>query len=160
MDHVSVKLPHPKRRVRDDRPFIGSGLRDVWSHFETQLLEGIRRSHPYATLAVNKVLVLIDADGTQVSELARRAGVTKQAMAETVHTLEELGLVRREDDASDRRARIVLLTGQGWIAIRDGLSVAENIQRDWTALLGERDMHRLISVLDRLSQKLDAGKER
>lgn len=155
---MTTELPHPSRRLRGDAPFVGRGLRDVWGHFTTELIEGLSAVRPEATMAINQVMLLIDAQGTTVSELARRAGVTKQAMAETVQSLEALGLVSRRADDTDLRMKRVLLTDDGWTALRTGLAVSEAIHARWTALLGERDMNRLVELLERLADRLDAGR--
>ena len=46
-------------------------------------------------------------------QLARRAGVTKQAMMQMVDDLEEGGFVRRTPDPEDARAKAVRLTARG-----------------------------------------------
>ena len=54
-----------------------------------------------------------DRDGTRLTDLAARAGMTKQAMAEIVDKAVASGLVGRHPDPADRRAKIVRLTVQG-----------------------------------------------
>lgn len=67
----------------------------------------LRASH--ATLVLN-----VDRRyGTRLTELARRAGVTKQAMMVVVDELEVRGLVRRTPDPEDGRAKVVRLTARG-----------------------------------------------
>jgi DNA-binding MarR family transcriptional regulator len=51
--------------------------------------------------------------GTRLTELARRAGVTKQAVMVVVDDLELRGLVRRTPDPEDGRAKVVRLTARG-----------------------------------------------
>ena len=51
--------------------------------------------------------------GTRLTELARRSGVTKQAMMIVVDELEVRGLVRRTPDPDDGRAKVVRLTARG-----------------------------------------------
>jgi len=156
MDH-SLMTTHPGRRVRDDRPFVGRGLRDAWSCFNAELLAGIQQAYPAATLATNQVMLLIDAEGTTVAELARRAGMTKQSMAESVVNLEAIGLVERVAHPTDRRAKLVVLTQEGWAALRAGYEVALSIDRRWSELLGAKDMARLAALLDRLVDALDSA---
>jgi len=51
--------------------------------------------------------------GDRLTDLAERAGMTKQAMAALVAQCEAWGLVTREADAHDARARIVRFTDTG-----------------------------------------------
>ena len=148
--------------MRPGRPFVGPGLRDAWAHFTTELLAGTQMHYPMATMAVNQVMMLIDADGTTVAELARRAGIAKQSMAESVAHLEAWGLVERVPHPGDRRARLVRLTAEGWDAVRVGFGVATAIERRWARLLGAPAVHELAVLLERLVERLDEdrGSER
>jgi DNA-binding MarR family transcriptional regulator len=51
--------------------------------------------------------------GTRLTELARRARMTKQGMMLLVDELEERGYVRRVADPEDGRAKLVKLTARG-----------------------------------------------
>ena len=119
------------------------------------MLAGLNKSYPSAGMAMNQVMILIDANGTTVAELARRAGMTKQSMAESVANLEAMGLVERAQHPGDRRAKLVLLTDEGWTAIRDGFAVAMCIQQRWTTLVGRDAMNELTTLLERLVDLLD-----
>ena len=66
--------------------------------------------------------------GSRLTELAERAGMTKQAMGQLVDQCEAWGLVRREPDAHDARSRRVVFTeaGLAWVqAFRDAVAQAE-----------------------------------
>ncbi len=58
-------------------------------------------------------LVLIDKKGVRLTDLAVRAGITKQAMMQVVNDLEKRGLVARSADPGDARAKTVSLTAKG-----------------------------------------------
>jgi DNA-binding MarR family transcriptional regulator len=58
-------------------------------------------------------LLQVERTGTRLSELAQRAGITKQAMMQLVDDLQEMGCVRRVPDPQDSRAKIVRLTARG-----------------------------------------------
>ena len=58
-------------------------------------------------------LLLIDRRGTRLTELAARAGITKQAMMQVLDDLEAEGFVRRQADPRDARAKVVKLTAKG-----------------------------------------------
>lgn len=57
-------------------------------------------------------------EGSRLTELAVRAGMSKQAMGDLVDQCEAWGLVRREADGRDKRARRVCFTDTGlaWLA--------------------------------------------
>ena len=67
-------------------------------------------------------------EGSRLTELAERAGVTKQAMGDLVDQCEAWGLVTRESDPRDARARVVKFTpaGLAWLqAFKDAVAQAE-----------------------------------
>lgn len=70
----------------------------------------------------------LDRSGIRVTEIASRARVTKQAMAELVDKAEELGLLARRPDPGDGRAKIVVFTPAGFRLLdqqRKGIAAAE-----------------------------------
>jgi DNA-binding MarR family transcriptional regulator len=52
-------------------------------------------------------------EGARLTDLAQRAGISKQAMGKLVEQCEAWGLVARGDDARDARARCVAFTQDG-----------------------------------------------
>ena len=71
--------------------------------------------------------------GTRLTDLAERAGMSKQAMGDLVDQCEAWGLVTREPDPRDARARLVQFTPTGllWLqAFKDAVSQAEREFRD------------------------------
>ena len=148
---------HPAPRVGGVEPFIGRPLRDVWSHFAAELRAGVAIRHPDVTPTMTDVMLLIDRDGTRISDLARRAGVTKQSMAQATMSLEDKGLVQRLADPRDARAKLVVLTDDGWEALRFGRSVADGIHQRWTGLLTDDPMAQLVTLLSQLADALDAA---
>ena len=56
------------------------------------------------------VFAQIRAEGSRLTELARGANMTPQAMGELVDELEALGYVERRPDPTDRRAKLIVLT--------------------------------------------------
>ncbi|WP_332826553.1 MarR family winged helix-turn-helix transcriptional regulator [Ramlibacter sp.] len=70
----------------------------------------------------------LDLQGTRLTELAQKAGMSKQAMGDLVDQCEAWGLVTREPDARDARARVVQFTPTGllWLqAFKDAVAQAE-----------------------------------
>ena len=67
--------------------------------------------------------------GSRLTDLAASAGMSKQAMGDLVDQCEAWGLVRREPDPHDKRARQVVFTSSGllWLeAFRQAVARAES----------------------------------
>ena len=67
-------------------------------------------------------------EGSRLTDLARSAGMSKQAMGDLVDQCEAWGLVAREPDQCDARSRLVRFTptGLAWLqAFRDAVAQAE-----------------------------------
>ena len=72
------------------------------------------------TLAHTTLLPYLDPEGTSVTNLAERAGMTKQSMRQLVLDLEDKGYIKRISDPDDRRATLVIFTAEGRRFIEDG----------------------------------------
>jgi DNA-binding MarR family transcriptional regulator len=78
----------------------------------------------------------ISGEGSRITELAARARMTKQSMAELVKYLQERGYVQLEADPNDRRSRLVRLTERGE-AVFDALAEASlDYEAECSRLLG------------------------
>src|SRR4051812_33205392 len=99
-DHIIRWLEGASRRV-------GSEIMAAWPDNP-----GPRASH-------RRALSMIGPDGVRISDLATRAGMTKQAAGELVDGLERDGLARSERDPHDGRVRLVRRTPLGDEAVRE-----------------------------------------
>jgi DNA-binding MarR family transcriptional regulator len=114
------------------------------------------RGHEAVRAPHGNVFAFLDADGTQVSELARRAQITKQSMAELVAHLERHGYVERVPDPRDRRAKLVRATLRGRQVYAIARAAIADIERDWTEQLGAAKMRRLRALLAELNESIRA----
>jgi len=99
----------------------------------------------------------VDFDGTRLTELAARVGTSKQAVGELVAELEEMGMLRRDVDPSDARARLVRFTPRGKRALLHGLGVLGEIEAELAGELGAAALARLRGDLGRLLAALEEG---
>ena len=81
--------------------------------FVADVLKTVRENGGDFTEVQLALFRALDLDGTRLTDLAARAGMTKQAMAEIIDKAAAAGLVDRRPDPADRRAKIVSLTAQG-----------------------------------------------
>ena len=93
----------------------------------------------------------IAPEGSRLSELAARAGVTRQSLSEQVAVLEETGYVERVADPADGRARLIRLTERGWAAVDAGLAILTDIESGWRRTLGRQRHQVLADALTRLA---------
>src|SRR3954470_24946167 len=84
---------------------------------------GFARSHAL-------VFTHLDGNGTRPAEIARRAGISRQAVGQTVAQMKDLGLVKLAPDPTNRRARLVQPTAKGRKALErtgTGSAAAEKV---------------------------------
>jgi DNA-binding MarR family transcriptional regulator len=113
------------------RDNLGWLLAKALQRWNERLELGFReRGYPEVRPSFGSVLVpLFEEDDLRMGELARRSGLSKQAMTTLVRSAEAAGLVVRERDAADARAYRVSLSARG-SALRP---VAERVLDDLAA---------------------------
>lgn len=76
-------------------------------------------------------------NGSRLTDLADRSGLTKQAVGEAVAELERKGYVERVPDPGDGRAKIIKLTERGMEACLTGRRLFAEIEAEWAERYGE-----------------------
>lgn len=89
-------------------------------------------------------------------ELAERTMVTSGAVSKRLDRLEARGLVERRADATDGRARTVVLTPAGRTLIDDAMTAHVANEARLLEALGARDRDTLARLLARLAESLGA----
>lgn len=89
----------------------------------------------------------IDPEGSRLTDLACRSGLTKQAVGEVVSELERLGQVARRPDPSDGRAKIIELTERGAHTQAAGYAILADIEARWAERYGAERVAALRSLL-------------
>ncbi|MEV0646361.1 MarR family transcriptional regulator [Phytomonospora sp. NPDC050363] len=119
------RLPLPTL-LTQARDIVLGGLHDQLAE---EGFEGIRFVH-------GSVFRTIDPEGSRLTTLAERSGLTKQAISELVDDLQDHGYLERVVDEADRRAKIIRLTEQGRRAQAAAGRILADIERRWSRLLG------------------------
>jgi DNA-binding MarR family transcriptional regulator len=109
---------------------FGRLLDDLHSHLVEAGYDDLRPTHCF------NVLRLMDCDGTRPTELARRAGMTPQAMSDLVSYLEDHGYVRRIPDPVDRRGRVVVYAERGLSAATVATNFFADLEARWDGIVG------------------------
>ncbi len=105
------------------------------------------RGHHGLTLAHTALLPYLDLEGTRITTLAERAGMTKQGMGQLVSDLERQGYVCREVDPTDARAVLVRFTDAGWQLLRDAHAVKREMEAEYAGVLGRERLDELRATL-------------
>jgi DNA-binding MarR family transcriptional regulator len=114
-------------------------------------------------LRPSQASLLLNVDrrsGTRLTELARRAGVTKQAIMVLVDELEGTGLVRRTPDLEDGRAKVVRLTARGRTCAAECRRAVAAVDARARRTLGGRRVDVLRETLQMLLGSEDEEEER
>jgi DNA-binding MarR family transcriptional regulator len=94
-------------------------------------------------------------EGSRLTELAERVGVTKQSMGEIIDALEQRGYMERVPDPTDGRAILIRRTELGWEINRVARQLVVEIQQEWMQAVGEEQFGHLLHLLRRLALALD-----
>ncbi|MFT4706054.1 MAG: DNA-binding MarR family transcriptional regulator [Bradymonadia bacterium] len=95
----------------------------------------------------------IDFEGTRLTELALRLGVSKQAVGQLVNELVEMGAFERVPDPDDGRARLVRFA-RGKDAVVAGLEVLLEVEAELRDRLGDAAIEVLHGTLVALEAEL------
>ena len=140
----SQTTPMPNMGVLLREPFrLGSEL--LHEHFAAN-------GHPDVRAPHGNVMQFLENEGSRVSDLARRAQVTKQSMAELVSHLERHGYVQRVPDPDDRRAKLVRPTRKGLQLHAIAGAFVEELEERWGRRLGRAKMRQLKELLADLNR--------
>jgi MarR family transcriptional regulator, organic hydroperoxide resistance regulator len=131
---------------RDNLGWLLAKASQRWNH---ELEAAFRAAgFPSVRPAYGSVLVpLYEEDGLSMSELARRSGVSKQAMTTLVRAVEAAGFVTRERDEADGRAFRVSLSARGHELRPVAESVLASLAEQMRTRLRDAELEDLVSSL-------------
>ncbi|MFD5074310.1 MarR family winged helix-turn-helix transcriptional regulator [Streptomyces sp. NPDC058371] len=95
-----------------------------------------------------QLFAVLDHEGTTVSELARRMGVTRQTAHQAVHGLVSAGLLEQVPDPSSARQRLIRRTQQGERAHRRAGAVLERLEARLAERIGQEAVDDLRATLE------------
>jgi DNA-binding MarR family transcriptional regulator len=93
--------------------------------------------------------------GLRSTELAAKAGITKQSIGAIVDQLEALEIVERVEDPEDKRAKLVRLTKRGREAARLSRALVRHVEADWARRIGAKRVSELRETLTALAVSLE-----
>jgi DNA-binding MarR family transcriptional regulator len=122
----------------------------------TATLDRIReRGYTDISLSDANLLANLDTEGTSISALARRAGITRQGASQQVLVLERAGYVERRSSDTDGRAVMIVQTSRGRALLGDALDIVEDLEATYQGLLGSQGLEDLKRSLSSLVDRID-----
>ncbi len=110
--------------------------------------------NPDARPSHNVVFGRLPLEGARTSELAARAGVTRQSMGELVREMVDLGILQMTPDPQDRRAKLVTYTAEGLAQARRGRAHILGLEQRFADEFGAEEYQTARDVLERLVKVL------
>ncbi|MDE3200452.1 MAG: MarR family transcriptional regulator [Acidobacteriota bacterium] len=98
-------------------------------------------------------------DGENPSILAKRAGMSKQAMNQLLGSLEDFGYLLRTKAPEEGRSRVVRFTQRGRDAYNRISEILRQVEKEWSRELGSAQFTQLKSLLVRVWNSPLVGKE-
>jgi DNA-binding MarR family transcriptional regulator len=139
-------------KLSSDRRRIGELLRNPNAARQRHVERGLAAAGHGAIHPPHlPVFEYIDQErGSRITDLAKHANVSAQAMSEVVAYLERHGYVERVPDPADGRARLVRLTDRGRALYAAAVRLVVGLESDWAERIGERKMRLLKRLLAEL----------
>lgn len=138
------------KRSHDPEPSTVTLLSLIHLMLSRQVAEGAARAGHPVKASHSAVFGQMTAEGSRLTDLAKGANMTPQAMGELVDELEGLGYVLRRPDPTDRRAKLITLTEAGRQCVSAGINTIGDIERRIDDALGvrrHRDLRRMLLKL-------------
>lgn len=126
--------------------------------FLTRLSEKMGETgSPSQVWSRGRLLPYIDLEGTRSTELAKRLGISKQAVGRVVRELEEAGLLARALDEADGRAFLVTFTESGLEYLMRMHEAIRKVERDYEREVGTEAIRALKATLSVIAYPPEAG---
>jgi DNA-binding MarR family transcriptional regulator len=124
-------------RSRHEEPLLGALLRVCWQEVRHRILRDLVAGG-FGDIGAAHLAVLQypSPRGMRVTELAERAGMSRQAMTYLIVELEQRSYLDRRPDPSDGRASLVDLTERGERAITAIRASVRRLEGEWEGQLG------------------------
>ncbi|GAA5115691.1 winged helix DNA-binding protein [Alloalcanivorax gelatiniphagus] len=141
-----------------DVPFIALVERVDRALVRDLVTAAAERGFPEVRISHNAVFATLDAEGSRVSDMAARAGITKQSLAAMVKDLEQAGLVTVSPDPADGRAKVVTYTARGWECVHSGRAHLREVEEALAALVGRERLDDLRGMLALVAEHLETSR--
>lgn len=129
---------------------MGQLLLRAFGWFDEALLARLAEDGwPELTRSQSLLMSQVPAEGIRSAELARRVGVTRQAVSQTLAELEAHGLLERRADPTNASAQLVSLTRRGRASVDAALAIFAELEDELARRIGVTAAQNLRRALSR-----------
>jgi len=144
--HLSLGLIPPAPKAPN--AMMGGWLPRLSDYVLQRLMElTLDRGHGRLKLSFGQVLTLIGPAGGRIQQMAATHDVSKQAISAIATELEELGYLQREADPLDARQVVLQFTARGLELIADSVASVDQLEEEFTAIIGKPALKRMNNTL-------------
>ena len=135
----------------ENAPYIGALLRMTHQKVMARLLQALAdRGLGDINQAYFGLFQYPPIDGMRPIDLAKRLGVSKQALNHLLGQLEKLGYLQRRHEQPNGHAA-VYLTERGWLVVESNVATMRRLEADWQQQLGKERFTSLKAALKELT---------
>ena len=115
--------------------------------YERAFAAAERHGYGFVTEAMARLFIEVAKGPASVSELARRLGISRQSLHQTVLLACERGLVELTPDRDNQRVRLVRFTSAGKRMSRTVIAVDRSLERELAKRIGANNIRVLKELL-------------
>lgn len=146
----TLAAPHPESTSLDRARHEHLGW--LLGRADLRFAEGVTRAmheRGFAGIRLVHIALIrnVDENGTRITDIARRAGMTKQATGQLVAEFVELGYIRVVNDPADGRVKIARYTAKGKRLLVAIVASIEATEATVTAAIGAARLEGLKETL-------------
>jgi len=132
---------------------LGRLIDDLHFFFESQALSYLREENYLMIKSADAhVMRTMRLEGSRVTDMARQAGISKQAMSKLVQGFVEHGFLAWSNDPKDKRNRIVNVTKAGRELLSCGLKALASAEKDIAEIIGKTETEQFRELLLKIKQ--------
>lgn len=98
----------------------------------------------------------IDPDGTTITEIARRKGVTKQSISKTVQELLDMGFVESRPNPQDSRSKLISFKLKPGSAMLRGFAVLADIDNAIAKQIGAGEYQAILEGMQKVMEQVES----
>ncbi len=135
----------------DQHQPLGRFLILLFRSFEDDLVRRLEaEGYSDVTPADLNVLRFVRPSGSTSIEIAKLAGVTKQAIAKSIAAIERKGYIKRQPNSEDGRSQIIVFSPKGMRLLTVCIAAISQIESVYEAKLGKKAFAQLKHALTQL----------